>query len=133
MGAPAPVVVTDAPSVMVLPVLATPVPPYWPATSVPAHVPEPMVPTVVSEDVTTPEASVVPVIPLAGTAAAVIDVLQPKPVLVVQFSALLAVEHDPTARALTLAIPDVALPRTVFVAICATLPRVMPLVALWKA
>jgi hypothetical protein len=43
-------------------------------------------------------------------------VLQPKPVFVVQISALAAVEHDPIASAVGDAVPDVALPTIVFVA-----------------
>lgn len=76
-------------------------------------------PREVKEDAVTPEASVLPVRPLAGTAAAVMDVLQPKPVLVVQISALAAVLHEPTARSVGLAVPLVALPLTVLVAIVA--------------
>ena len=47
----------------------------------------------VSDDPVTPEARVDPVKPLAGTAAAVMLVLQPNPVLVVQIKALPAVLH----------------------------------------
>jgi len=42
-------------------VLATPVPPYWPATTLPFHVPVAMVPTDVRLDDTTFDAKVVPV------------------------------------------------------------------------
>ena len=48
-------------TVIVLPVLATPVPPYWPATTPPFHVPEEIVPTLVSDEETTLDARVVPV------------------------------------------------------------------------
>jgi hypothetical protein len=48
--------------------------------------------------------------------AALMEVLQPKPVFVVQISALAEVEHEPTLRSVSLAVPDVALPLTVFVA-----------------
>ena len=57
-----------------------------------------------------------PVMPPTGTAAAVMLVLQPKPVFVVQITALAAVEHDPIASAAGDAVPDVALPTIVFVA-----------------
>jgi hypothetical protein len=46
-------------TVIVLPVFATPVPPYCPATAVPCHVPVSIVPTLVNEDPVTPEPSVV--------------------------------------------------------------------------
>jgi hypothetical protein len=55
--------------------------------------PDDKAPTVVSDDVTTLADSAVPVRPFAGTAAAVIEVLQPKPVLVVQISASAAAEQ----------------------------------------
>lgn len=61
------------PRVIVFPVLLTPVPPYWPATVLPCHVPDAIVPTVVSDDVTTLEASVVPVILAAATLPALPD------------------------------------------------------------
>ena len=57
-----------------------------------------------------------PVMPPTGTAAAVIDVLQLNPVLVVQSKALAAVEHEPMASAVGEAEPEVALPVIVFVA-----------------
>jgi hypothetical protein len=44
--AKAPEVVKFPPRVIVLPVFATPVPPYWPAIAVPCHVPVAIVPTV---------------------------------------------------------------------------------------
>lgn len=47
------------PRVIVLPVLATPVPPYWPAITVPFHTPVPIVPTEVRLEPVTPEPSVV--------------------------------------------------------------------------
>ena len=47
--AKAPDVVKLPPSVMVLPELLTPVPPYWPAIKVPFHVPLVIVPAVVNE------------------------------------------------------------------------------------
>lgn len=53
-------------------------------------------PVDVIEVVTTPEARVVPVSPLAGTAAAVIDVLQANPLPLVHCNALAAVLHDGT-------------------------------------
>lgn len=69
----APLVVRLPPRVMVLPVLATPVPPYWPATNEPCHVPVPMVPTDVSDEETTLAASVVPVrVPAGAMTAAVL-------------------------------------------------------------
>lgn len=68
----APECVSDPPSVIVLVPLLTPVPPYVPPTREPCQVPVPIVPTVVSEDVTTLDARVVPVIPAAGAAVAVI-------------------------------------------------------------
>ena len=64
---------------------------------------------------------------------AVMLVLHPKPVFVVQINAELAELHPPIASAVTFAVPLVALPSTVFVAICATLARVIPFVALWNA
>jgi hypothetical protein len=57
----APDVVRFPPRVIVLPELATPVPPYRPATTVPCHIPVPIVPTDVSEEAVTPAASVAPV------------------------------------------------------------------------
>ena len=57
---------------------------------------------------------------------AVIEVLHPNPVLVVQIRALPAVEHVPTARAVGDALPDVALPATVLVAIAAMPPTGNP-------
>ena len=51
----APAVVKLPPSVIVLPVFATPVPPYWPATTEPCHVPLLIVPTEVSEEPVIPE------------------------------------------------------------------------------
>ena len=68
--------------------------------------------------------------PLSGTAAAVIDVLQPKPVFVVQISASPAAEHDETDYAVGEADPLVALTRTVFVACVARSPSVTRPVAL---
>ena len=85
------------------------------ATLVPAQTPVPIVPTVVIEEVTMPAGNVVPVIPEAGTAAAVIEVLHPKPVLVVQISASPAAEQPETLCAVGDADPAVALTRTVFV------------------
>ena len=55
----APEVVKLPPSVIVLPELFTPVPPYCPATRVPCQVPVPIVPTVVKLEVTTAEPRVV--------------------------------------------------------------------------
>lgn len=52
---------------------------------------------------------------------AAIDVLQPKPVFVVQFRADPEVEHVPIASAVGAADPDVALPTMVFVACVASL------------
>ena len=69
------------------------------------------------------------VTPVAGTAAAVIDVLQPNPVLVVQIKASAAAEQLDTACAVGLAEPDVALTRTVFVACVARSASVMRPVA----
>ena len=51
------------------------------------------VPMAVSDDPVTPDAKVDPVKPPAGTAAAVMLVLQPNPVFVVQIRALPAVLH----------------------------------------
>lgn len=48
-------------TVIVLPVFATPVPPYWPATTVPFQVPVAIVPTDVRLEESTFEASVAPV------------------------------------------------------------------------
>jgi hypothetical protein len=62
-----------------------------------------------------------PVMPPTGTAAAVIDVLQLNPELVVQIRALAAVEQEPIASAVGAAEPEVALPVIVFVA-CAASP-----------
>jgi hypothetical protein len=62
--------------------------------------------------------------------AALIAELQPKPVFVVQIKAFVAALHPPIAKAVTFAVPLVALPSTVFVAICAILPSVRPFVAL---
>lgn len=53
---------------------------------------------------------------VAVATAEVIEVLQPKPVFVVQIRAEEAVEQEPTARAVGEAEPAVALPRTVLVA-----------------
>lgn len=83
----------------------------------------------VRDDVTTLEASVVPVIPEAGTAAAVMDVLHPKPVFVVQFSASPAAEQDVTLCAIGDADPLVALTRIVFVACVARSASVIKPVA----
>jgi hypothetical protein len=97
-----------------------------PVTIVPkpeAIEPDASAPTVVSDDVTTLDASVVPVRPLAGTAAAVIDVLQPNPVLVVQINASAAAEQLATACAVGDATPAVAFTRTVFAACVARLVR----------
>ena len=81
-------------------------------TVAPVTVSDVSVPTEVREDAVTPLASVAPVNPEAGTAAAVMLVLQPKPVPLVHWSALAAVEQDGTAR------PDgltaVKAPSTVF-------------------
>lgn len=73
-------------------------------------------PTEVNDDAVTPEASVAPVRFAAGTAFAVIEVLQPNPVFVVQIKADEAVEHVPMASAVGDAVPLVALPTMVFVA-----------------
>jgi len=69
------------------------------------------------------DAAGVPVIvppPLRLTAVvaleAVMAVLHPNPVFVVQFNALPAVEHVPTAKAVGEAVPLVAFPTTVLVA-----------------
>ena len=56
----APDVVKLPPRVIVLPVFATPVPPYCPAIAVPCHVPLPITPTVVREEVVTPLPRVLP-------------------------------------------------------------------------
>ena len=86
----------------------------------------------VPPDVTTPPLALVararavatpvprPVIPESGAALAVIDVLQPKPVEVVQISASAAAEHDETAWAVGDAEPAVALTSTVFPACTAS-------------
>lgn len=59
----APDVLRFPPMVMVLPVLATPVPPYWPAMTLPCHVPMPMVPMEDSDDkVVTPLLTKVPLV-----------------------------------------------------------------------
>lgn len=55
--------------------------------------------------------------------AALIDVLQPNPVLVVQISALELVLQVPTANAVGTAAPAVALPATVLVACVAKLAK----------
>ena len=73
-------------------------------------------PNEVSEDAVPPLLSVVPVRLAAGTADAVIEVLQPKPLLVVHCSALEAVEHDPIERAVGDAAKAVALPTIVLAA-----------------
>jgi len=91
------------------------------AVSVPVTVG--LAPKDVRLDAVTDEANVVPVNPLAGIAAAVIEVLHPNPVLVVHFSALPEVEHEPTANAVGDALPDVELPVTVFVACVASFVR----------
>ena len=57
--AKAPLVVKLPPSVIVLPLLFTPVPPYCPATAVPCQVPVPIVPTLVKLEPVTPEPRVV--------------------------------------------------------------------------
>ena len=95
----------------------------------PAQTPVPIVPTVVSDDVTMATGSVAPVRPLAGAAAAVIEVLHPKPVLVVQISASPAAEQPETLCAVGEAEPDVALTRTVFVACVARSASVISPVA----
>jgi hypothetical protein len=59
-------------------------------------------------------------------------VLQPNPLDVVHVRALDAALHDGMDCAEALAVEAVALPRTVFAAICAMLPRLMPLVRDWK-
>ena len=105
------------------------VPPWLRAIFVPAQTPVPIVPTVVKDDVTMPAGSVVPVRPLAGAAAAVMEELHPKPVLVVQFSAEPADEHPETLCAVGEAEPDVALTRTVFVPCVARSARVINPVA----
>ena len=51
----APEVVKFPPRVIVLPVFATPVPPYCQVTTVPFHTPVAIVPTLVSEEPVTPE------------------------------------------------------------------------------
>lgn len=56
-----------------------------------------------------------PVIPPTAIALAVIDVLQPKPVLVVQIRALEDVLHVPIESAVGEAVPEVAFPTMVFV------------------
>jgi hypothetical protein len=56
----APEVVKFPPIVIVFPVFATPVPPYWPAITEPFQVPVAIVPTLVKEDEITVELSVVP-------------------------------------------------------------------------
>src|SRR5271167_4887193 len=70
-----------------------------------------------------------PVNPLAGATAAVIALLQPKPVLVVQINALPAAEHDDTACAVGEATPDVAFTSTVLAACVAWSARVTSPVA----
>jgi hypothetical protein len=57
---------------------------------------------------------------------ALIAELQPKPVFVVQLRAEADVEHDGMLIAVTAAVPDVELPRTVFVAIVVKLLRASP-------
>lgn len=81
-------------------------------TVAPVTVSDASVPTDVKDEAVTPLASVAPVRPLAGTAAAVIVVLQLNPVPLVQSRADAAVEQDGTAS------PDgltaVSAPMTVF-------------------
>ena len=81
-------------------------------TVAPVTVSDASVPTDVRDEAVTPLARVAPVRPLAGTAAAVIVVLQLNPVPLVQSNALAAVEHDGTARPEGLT--AVSAPRTVF-------------------
>lgn len=54
----APEVVKLPPRVIVLPLLLTPVPPYWPVITVPCQTPVPIVPTEVKLEFTTPDPSV---------------------------------------------------------------------------
>lgn len=68
----------------------------------------------VARNVNTPVPA--PVNPLTGAAAAVIEVLHPNPVFVVQMAALAAVEQEVIARAVGEADPEVAFPTTVLVA-----------------
>jgi hypothetical protein len=119
------VTVQEDPSVQVVVLTVVPVFTRSAFVTSPVAVNEPVtvsparVPVEVKEEVTMPGASVVPVNPVPGTAAAVIVVLHPKPVLVVQIRALEAVEQVPTASAVGEAVPEVALPSTVFVSIVA--------------
>ena len=69
----APEVVKSPPIVIVFPVFATPVPPYWPATTEPFQVPEAIVPTLVKDDVTTDELRIVPVSVSAGAMTTAVD------------------------------------------------------------
>lgn len=119
---PVPVSTPDALSVVNAPVPGVPLP-------MAVAVSDTIVPSEVREDAVTPAAKVAPVNPLAGTAAAVMDVLQPKPVFVVHDSALAAVLHDPTESAVGTAVPEVAFPSTVLVACAATFVAVVAVVA----
>ena len=98
-------------------------------TVAPVTVKDARVPTDVRDDAVTPLASVAPVRPEAGTAAAVIAVLHPNPVLVVQMSASAAAEQDAIAWAVGEAVPAVALTSTVFAAWVAISPNVTSPVA----
>jgi hypothetical protein len=69
----APEVVKSPPIVIVFPVFATPVPPYWPATTEPFQVPVAIVPTLVNDDVTTDELRIVPVSVSAGATTTAVD------------------------------------------------------------
>ena len=87
-----------------------------PIATLPLVFREAKVPTLVRLEPVTPEARVVPVKLAAGTAFAVMLVLHPNPVFVVQIKAEEAELHPPTERAVTFAVPLVAFPNTVLVA-----------------
>lgn len=92
-----------------------------------------IVPSEVRDEAVTPAASVDPVRFAAGTALAVIEVLQPNPVLVVHAKALDAALQEGIARSVGTAAPLVALPLTVLVTIVASLAFVTALAAMVNA
>ena len=98
----APENVTSEPTVMCLPVFATPVPPYWPATTEEFQMPVVIVPTDTRDD-------------RVVTEVVAKLVAHPKPVPLVQISPSPEAEQDGTAR--PLGVVAVSAPRTVL-AVC---------------
>ncbi len=97
VNAKAPEVVKLSPSVIVLPVLATPVPPYCPKITDPFQTPVAIVPTDVNDDDTTFDARVVPVNVPAGAITTDVPaaVINPLP-LTVKFGIAVDDPKDPT-------------------------------------